>query len=710
MSPGGHGGRFFGKEFQSSWDAWTMAAPKETAPIGRHRVNVEKRGRASGTAFCRALLLLLALTGLALCGRFQAGRLVYAVCWVGAFVALALAVRRFPGATRKRAVALLLVGGLGLRLLFVWAWPADSDTNRYIVEGALQASGGNPYLLAPGDPAFAGLLPQALHPVLAGVNHKELSAAYPPLAELYCRLVAAIAPTPTGMQVAAALADTGTCLAMAAWVLVTGAPTSLLLACVANPLSLAMAAGEGHLDAPMTFCLALAMLCFAGKRDGSGFFLLGAAGMVKYPALILIPFFLDRANARKAWTALLPLGLFGLFAPAGGHFFTSLRAFAGYSSHGGPVTALLRPLLGLHAPAVSLILGGGMLAVLWLVVQDRRRGPLAALTVVLACLPSLYPWYFLLMIPLFPARPGWACWWLLAGQGLVTAPTWMRAGGLGGEGVAMAAVWLPFLAMTIRGWYRPLLLVTAREFSPVNRLCVIIPTQNEADRLGTCLDSLAVARARGMVAAVIVADGGSDDATRAVADAHGATVVVSGGGRGGQIAAGLEVCPGDAVLIMHADARCHLEVPGRILQALQADGHRSGGAVGMTFGPCGPGRLGIAALNALRVRMTGISFGDQGQFFRRQALAAAGGFPAMALMEDVELALRLVAVGETVCLGGGLTVSDRRWVGQGFGRKVTRVLLLFTGYLAGRRLGIGDPSGRRQYRRYYGRPPHQTAM
>ena len=122
-----------------------------------------------------------------------------------------------------------------------------------------------------------------------------------------------------------------------------------------------------------------------------------------------------------------------------------------------------------------------------------------------------------------------------------------------------------------------------------------------------------------------------------------------------------------------------------------------------------PGLGSIAALNALRAGAFGLSFGDQGQFFRRQALAGQGGFPDMALMEDVELALRLREAGETAYLGGGLVVSDRRWAGRGFWRNAARVLTLFAAYLAGRRLGLGDPTGRRQYRRYYGRPPHQTA-
>ncbi|EHJ47217.1 glycosyl transferase family 2 [Solidesulfovibrio carbinoliphilus subsp. oakridgensis] len=638
---------------------------------------------------------------------------MYGACWVLSFAALAVLVRWWPGGWgRGRSTAGILAAGLVLRLLFVWAWPADSDVNRYIVEGVLQAAGGNPYLTAPGEPGLAERLPEAARPALPGVNHKELAAAYPPLAELYCRLVAALSPTPLGFKAAAGLADLAGCAVMALVLARRGLPASLLLLWAANPLALGMAAGEGHLDALVGLGVALGLLAFARGRHGLGSLCLGAAGMVKYPALVLIPFFLDGKNVGKLWPAFVPLALFGLYAEAGGQLFSSLAAFAGYLSHGGPVVALLQPLCGRGAPAVSLVVGGVVLAGVWLTVQDQRRGPLAAMAVVLACLPSAYPWYFLALVPLWLVRPDRSVWWLLAGQGLVTAPAWLRPAGLGGEGLALAAAWMPWAGLVVWGWYRPWVSGPGAGplFGPVAGLSVVVPARNEAARLGACLASLAGAVAAGEIVSVVVADGGSADATVAVARAGGAKVVAAAGGRGGQIAAGVAACGGDAVLVLHADAVCREDVPGRIVRAFNAHPALAGGAVGMAFAGKGPGLAALVALNAWRARMTGISFGDQGQFFRRQALDGRGGFPDMALMEDVELALRLREAGETVLLGGGLAVSGRRWEGPGFGAKVVRVLRLFAGYLMARRLGWADPTGRAYYRRYYGRPPHQTGV
>ena len=272
--------------------------------------------------------------GLACCGWFGVRRGVYALGWIAAFIGMALAVRQFPVVwSRRRATTGIVAAGLLLRLLFLWSWPADSDVNRYIVEGALQEAGANPYQLAPGDPAVAALLPEAARPVLAGVNHKELSAAYPPLAQLYCRLIASFSPRPRAFKIAAVLADMATCLVLAGTLARLRLPARLLVLYAANPLVLVMTAGEGHLDVALTLCLALALHAFAGQRAGRGFFWLGAAAMVKYQVVVLVAFFLCGRKNHKILLALAPLLLFGLYAAAGWRVFDSLRTFAGSIAH-----------------------------------------------------------------------------------------------------------------------------------------------------------------------------------------------------------------------------------------------------------------------------------------------------------------------------------------------------------------------------------------
>lgn len=653
---------------------------------------------------------VLALGGLALGGWLGAGRWLLAGLFLAAFAGLGRTVARFPWhAPRRRSLLAILALGLVLRGLFVWAWPADSDVARYVVEGALQTAGGNPYQLAPADPRTAALLPADLRPIVAKVNHKDLAAVYPPLSELAFRLVATVSPTRQAFKLAAALTDFGTCLALAALVVRLGLPVQALALYAANPLVVTMTAGEGHCDVLAALFMSLGMLFFAGKRERTGCLCLGAAGMTKYLAFGLVPFLCRPGRNRVALFALLPLVLFAPFAGAGHHIFDSLGTLTAHMAFGAPLGVVLRPVCG---PVAPLVAGGLVLLVLagiWLAVQDPWRGALAAGTVILAGLPTLYPWYFLLIAPLLVVRPQPAWLWLCAGQGLIASPTWLRGADLGGEPVLILGVWLVFGLLLVLGWHRPSGLFPNRRFGPVKTLSVVVPTRDEADRLGRLLASLASARERETLVDVVVADGGSRDATVAVARAHGATVVTTGPSRGGQIAAGLARARGEAVLILHADAVCAPDVPARVLACLSRYPEVAGGAVGMIFAEGGWRMRLVASLNAWRAAMTGLAFGDQGQFFRREALDAVGGFPAMALMEDVELGLRLREAGETVLLGRGLIVSGRRWRKRGLGHNALGVITLFGRYLLERRLGLADASGTRYYRAYYGRPPHQTA-
>jgi hypothetical protein len=71
------------------------------------------------------------------------------------------------------------------------------------------------------------------------------------------------------------------------------------------------------------------------------------------------------------------------------------------------------------------------------------------------------------------------------------------------------------------------------------------------------------------------------------------------------------------------------------------------------------------------------------------------------LMEDVELSLRLKAVGGSLYLGPGVTASGRRWQPGYFLRNLCMVVGLFLRYLFERRFGWKPDEGW-YYRRYYG--------
>ncbi len=86
---------------------------------------------------------------------------------------------------------------------------------------------------------------------------------------------------------------------------------------------------------------------------------------------------------------------------------------------------------------------------------------------------------------------------------------------------------------------------------------VVIPTLNEAaslpGTLSAALRAQAAGNALGHTVGIVVSDGGSTDATRALAQAAGVRVFSAPPGRGRQMAAGIQATEGDVVVLVHAD-------------------------------------------------------------------------------------------------------------------------------------------------------------
>jgi hypothetical protein len=628
---------------------------------------------------------------------------LFIVAYGLSFLFLAGAVGLFPqDFDRKKSLLLLFTLGLLLRLPFLLDWPVNSDAYRYLVEGFLQTRGVNPYRVAPGDPSLAHLAVGTMRGVFQGVNHKDLSACYPPLAELVFRGVAHVSPTPGMLKAVFLFFDLGTAAFLAGLLKKRGLPVSRLGLYILNPLVLVFISGEAHLDVMQAFFAAAALYFFETGGERRGFFALGAAVAVKYLALVLIPFFLSGRNLKKSLWFLVPLAAFLPFLDAGGALFASLGTFGAHMTFNASVTEAMRFLFGAAWLIPTLVLLGACLLFAWLFAAGRVRGAFLAVGATLLFLPSLYPWYLVLLslfLPLFPSLPWLYLHAAMAFYFPVMAVEYAARVFQVWPGMALWE-YVPFYVLLLYGLYRPGRLFPAERHAPVKTLSVVVPTLNEAGMIGACLDSIAASVNAGPTPEVIVADGGSADETVALAHALGAKTVAADKGRGGQIRAGIEAASGDVVLVLHADCRLAHGTPGRILRALTACPEALGGAAGMRFVEGSPGTRVISFLNAARLRLTGISFGDQGQFFRREALMSRGGFPGAMLMEDVEASFLLKEAGG-VALSGGVFASDRTWRRRGFAGNFSRIALHFFRYLAVRRLGIADPTGRTYYQTYY---------
>jgi rSAM/selenodomain-associated transferase 2 len=225
------------------------------------------------------------------------------------------------------------------------------------------------------------------------------------------------------------------------------------------------------------------------------------------------------------------------------------------------------------------------------------------------------------------------------------------------------------------------------------KISIIMPVLNEGDRLRGAINALRHLRVNGHE--VIVVDGGSADDTPAIADAHADMALSSPRGRALQMNTGARAASGDILLFLHADT---LLPPGA--DHLVIDGLRQSGRGWGRFDVRLAGRHPLLRIIGLamnwRSRLTGIMTGDQAIFVRRDWFERIGGYPEIALMEDIALSKRLKREGPPLSLRQKVLTSSRRWREQGIVRTIVTMWRLRLAYFLG-----ADPE--RLARRYYRR-------
>jgi len=211
-------------------------------------------------------------------------------------------------------------------------------------------------------------------------------------------------------------------------------------------------------------------------------------------------------------------------------------------------------------------------------------------------------------------------------------------------------------------------------------LSIIIPILNEADRIVSTLQALAPLRARG--AEIIVVDGGSSDDTAALAAPLTDQVLTGSRGRAMQMNAGAAAASGEVLLFLHADTRLPPGADRLVVDSLQGSLH-AWGRFDVAIEGNHPLLPFVAASMNLRSRLTGITTGDQAMFVRRETFIAIGGYPEIALMEDVAISRRLKRVSHPLCLSARVTTSGRRWEARGVLRTILLMWRLRLAYFFG---------------------------
>ncbi len=601
-------------------------------------------------------------------------------------------------------------------------FPASDDIFRYLWEGHVQLYGFNPFHMAPAHPA--------LEPYRTWywdrIDHRGLATIYLPFSQLLFRAVAFTGETPLMLKGVVTVFDLGTLALLFGLVRRLGIPRRHLVLYALNPLVILFTSGEGHIESVFVFWVIAAAYCAVAKRPAFAFAALGLAVMTNAKAIFLAPFFIDRSTLKFLPIFLLPFLFATPFLDQGVSFLDMPFRFATHFHFNGLVFSLVSP------PSVSAdgivpaqfshwayLLCGILFAAGWLaaffLTPDPVRAMFHSAGAFIVCSPTLHPWYLLILAPalvLYRTLP-WNILMLTVGAVFPVYDHYAATSSWRESPVFLIVEYGPFLFGWIWYFYKQPG-GSRRELFPLRRsITIIIPTLNECDNIALCIES---ARQRqGIVPEIIVVDGGSRDGTPdRVARLGNVRLLESEPGRGIQIARGAIVASGDIILILHADSRLSPGSLARMLDALESRPDAAGGAFGASYIPemalsGEPGASSIypglrlrfiANLNNFRARFLGIAFGDQAQFFRNGSLP--GGFPALRLMEDVELSLRIKEAGDLLFLPEGVKSSARRWSKRGFLGNSFRVIGLVGLYLFRRRLGLHHGDGAGYYRKYYG--------
>jgi alpha-1,6-mannosyltransferase len=234
--------------------------------------------------------------------------------------------KKFPAP----ALPLILLGGTLFRLILLPLDPPrlSTDIYRYIWDGRVQAAGINPYLYLPVDPELAKLRDESIYP---NINRKAYAhTIYPPAAQIFFYLVTRVTQTVPGFKTAVVLIDLVTMGIVAATLRATGQPAERVIVYAWHPLPIFEFGASGHIDALMICFLAVALFARARKKYGLAGIALGAATLVKFIPVVLLPAIYRRWDKKLPVAYALTIGVCYLpyVVSAGAHVLGFLPKYA----------------------------------------------------------------------------------------------------------------------------------------------------------------------------------------------------------------------------------------------------------------------------------------------------------------------------------------------------------------------------------------------
>lgn len=605
-----------------------------------------------------------------------------------------------------------------LILLFLCAWirlllaphETTDDINRYLWEGKITRHGINPYAItadqAPPNSIFRDFYWQQM-------NHKESKTAYPPLAILIFASIGMFSYSPILYKFFFVAMDMGIICLLLYWLHEKRMPLRLILFYALNPIILYSYAAEAHFDSLLVFFMILALTLRRKNFNNSAWFFLAIAIQIKVIAIIFMPLFLRKNGWRGIWAAgpplLIPTLFFRNYIDG---FFEGVLTFASQMAHNGSLHHVIR--LATGSTEIASMITGCLLAISLLLIGFRIKSTLeaAALSTMALILlsPTIHFWYIAWVLPFLffiPALP----WLYLTMAMSFYYLTWHKLNTTGFwhlPGYIQAFQWLPFVFLM--GWqykYDIKRFLQFRKpyktiFPPVSNVSIVIPSWKNDSASENFKSQLQLLKPAPLEIIQCLPDEEASIISSPENNQHSEVTlktIYSQKGRGYQIAAGVAVAKGDAILVLHSDCFCDTDLIDKILTALNSNRTSAGGAVGQLFQSQKIPTILIECLNEFRVIFFRQSFGDQGQFFRKAFIDHIGSYPRQALMEDVEMSELIESQGNPIYLGGGIYSSARTWEKENWFQRVRKILSFVFLYRVNKLFGKNISEN--LYKKYY---------
>jgi alpha-1,6-mannosyltransferase len=336
------------------------------------------------------------------------------ICTCGAVLVWVWRDETFANTTYAHVALTLIVQSVAM---FAAQPLLEDDHHRYLWDGFLTATTGQPYAFAPQHFFGQATVPEAMQAALSNINHPELPTVYGPVWQALFALSYWLAPGALWPIKAALLLGS---LGLLALLRSAGVAPCWALLLVLHPLVVKESMISAHPDLLIGAALLWASLLWQRAKPSPAALVVCLAIGMKLSALIVLPFFLftreGRIHLRTCGAVLIGLAL--LLAPQlAAYFAADTQGLAALGGQWVFNPLLFRPLMALFGESAARTLIAIAFCIAWCAIALRLLAakdaapPIVPVFVALLLLsPVVNAWYWLWILPLALQRFSLVTW------------------------------------------------------------------------------------------------------------------------------------------------------------------------------------------------------------------------------------------------------------------------------------------------------------